>query len=194
MCFDHLLSEIGLYVKHSSRVKILDLALDSDRLMDGSLFIAIQGSNGHGLDYLEEAITNGAVAVLYDQWCGEIPIDIPALKVNKLRNQIGYLASIFYEHPCQNMHIIGVTGTNGKTTTVHLISQLAEHLGYKVACIGTLGVSVGSDELVDLERTTPDAIALFKIFARHTSLDVRVVAMEVSSHALDQYRVHGIPF
>ena len=194
MRLDHLLSEIGLYVKHSSRVKILDLALDSRQVTDGSLFIAIRGSNGHGLDYLDEAITNGAVAVLYDQWCGEIPIDIPALKVNKLRNQIGYLASIFYEHPCQNMNIIGVTGTNGKTTTVHLIAQLAEHLGYKVARIGTLGVSVGSDELVGLDRTTPDAVTLFKIFARLQSLDVRVVAMEVSSHALDQYRVHGIPF
>ena len=194
MRLDHLLSEIGLYVKHSSRVEIFDLALDSRHVTDGSLFIAIQGSNGHGLDYIDEVITSGAVAVLYDQWSGEIPIDIPALKVNELRTQIGYLASIFYGHPCQNMHIIGVTGTNGKTTTVHLIAQLAEHLGYKVARIGTLGVSVGSDQLVGLDRTTPDAVTLFKTFAKLQSLDVRVVAMEVSSHALDQCRVHGIPF
>ena len=70
MRLDRLLSEIGLHVKHSSRVKILDLALDSRQVNDGSLFIAIQGSNGHGLDYIDEAITNGAVAVLYDQWSG----------------------------------------------------------------------------------------------------------------------------
>ena len=194
MRLDHLLSGIGLDLEHLSGVEIFDLALDSRQVTDGALFIAIQGSNGHGLDYVDEAIANGAVAVLYDQWSKKIPSDIPALEVSELRTQIGYLASIFYKHPCQNMQVIGVTGTNGKTTTVHLITQLAERLGYKVARIGTLGVSVGSDRLADLDRTTPDAVTLLKIFAKLQSLNVRVVAMEVSSHALDQYRVHGIPF
>ena len=147
MRLDQLLSGIGLDVKHLSGVEIFDLALDSRQVTDGSLFIAIQGSNGHGLDYVDEAIANGAVAVLYDQWSKKIPSDIPALEVSELRTQIGYLANIFYEHPCQNMQVIGVTGTNGKTTTVHLITQLAERLGYKVARIGTLGVSVGSDRV-----------------------------------------------
>lgn len=194
MRLDHLLSKIGLYVEHSSDVEIIDMALDSRKVTDGSLFLAIQGSNGHGLDYIDEAITNGAVAVLYDQWSGELPIDVPALKVRELNTQIGFLANIFYEYPCQNLQIIGVTGTNGKTTTVHLIAQLAERLGYKVARIGTLGASVGSHKLVGLDRTTPDAVTLFKIFSELQSLEVQVVAMEVSSHALDQYRVHGIPF
>ncbi|MBH95782.1 MAG: UDP-N-acetylmuramoyl-L-alanyl-D-glutamate--2,6-diaminopimelate ligase [Gammaproteobacteria bacterium] len=194
MRLDHLLSKIGLYVEHSSDVEIIDMALDSRKVTDGSLFLALQGSNGHGLDYIDEAITNGAVAVLYDQWSGELPIDVPALKVRELNTQIGFLANIFYEYPCQNLQIIGVTGTNGKTTTVHLIAQLAERLGYKVARIGTLGASVGSHKLVGLDRTTPDAVTLFKIFSELQSLEVQVVAMEVSSHALDQYRVHGIPF
>ena len=194
MRLDDLLSKIGLYGEYPSGVDIIDMALDSRQVTDGSLFLAIQGSNGHGLDYIDEAITNGAVAVLYDQWSGEIPIDIPALKVKGLRTHIGYLANIFYKYPCQGLHIIGVTGTNGKTTTVHLIAQLIERLGYKVARIGTLGVSVGSHKLVSLDRTTPDAVSLFKIFSELQSLEVQVVAMEVSSHALDQYRVHGIPF
>ena len=194
MRLDHLLYKIGLHVEHLSGVEIVDMALDSRQVTDGSLFLAIQGSNGHGLDYIDEAITNGAAAVLFDQWSGGIPIDVPALKVRGLRTQIGYLANIFYEYPCQDLHIIGVTGTNGKTTTVHLIAQLIERLGYKVARIGTLGVSVGSQDLAGLDRTTPDAVTLFKIFSELRSIGVQVVAMEVSSHALDQYRVHGIPF
>ena len=194
MRLDHLLSEIDLSFEGVFSVEILDLTLDSRQVKDGSLFIAIRGSDGHGLEYIDEAITNGAVAVLYDQWSGEIPTIVPALRVSELRTQIGHLASIFYEHPCRNMHIIGVTGTNGKTTTVHLIVQLAERLGYKTARIGTLGVSVGSVGLIDLDRTTPDAVSLTKIFVELQSHGVQIVAMEVSSHALDQYRVHGVPF
>ena len=95
MRLDDLLSKIGLYGEYPSGVDIIDMALDSRQVTDGSLFLAIQGSNGHGLDYIDEAITNGAVAVLYDQWSGEIPIDIPALKVKGLRTHIGYLANIF---------------------------------------------------------------------------------------------------
>jgi len=194
MRLDQLLSQIGLYFDRASGVDISDLTLDSRQVTEGSLFIAIQGSGTHGMTFVDQAIANGAAAILYDTWGGDIPRHVPALHVTGLQAQIGPLAHAFYGHPCQAMRVIGVTGTNGKTTTVHLIAQLADTLGLKAARIGTLGISIGSDKLVDSDRTTPDAITLAKIFSELRDREVDLVAMEVSSHALDQHRVDGIPF
>src|SRR5210317_1621472 len=194
MRLDQLLSQIGLYFDRASGVDIRDLTLDSRQVTEGSLFIAIQGSETHGMTFVDQAIANGAAAILYDAWGGDVPRHVPALHVTGLQAQIGPLAHAFYGHPCQAMRVIGVTGTNGKTTTVHLIAQLADTLGLKAARIGTLGISIGPDKLVDSDRTTPDAITLAKIFSELRDREVDLVAMEVSSHALDQHRVDGIPF
>ena len=194
MRLDQLLSQIGLYFDRASGVDIRDLTLDSRQVTEGSLFIAIQGSETHGMTFVDQAIANGAAAILYDAWGGDVPRHVPALHVTGLQAQIGPLAHAFYGHPCQAMRVIGVTGTNGKTTTVHLIAQLADTLGLKAARIGTLGISIGPEKLVDSDRTTPDAITLAKIFAELRDREVDLVAMEVSSHALDQHRVDGIPF
>ena len=194
MRLDQLLSQIGLYFDRASGVDIRDLTLDSRQVTEGSLFIAIQGSETHGMTFVDQAIANGAAAILYDAWGEDVPKHVPALHVTGLQAQIGPLAHAFYGHPCQAMRVIGVTGTNGKTTTVHLIAQLADTLGLKAARIGTLGISIGPDKLVDSDRTTPDAITLAKIFSELRDREVDLVAMEVSSHALDQHRVDGIPF
>ena len=194
MRLDQLLSQIGLYFDRASGVDIRDLTLDSRQVTEGSLFIASQGSETHGMTFVDQAIANGAAAILYDAWGGDVPRHVPALHVTGLQAQIGPLAHAFYGHPCQAMRVIGVTGTNGKTTTVHLIAQLADTLGLKAARIGTLGISIGPEKLVDSDRTTPDAITLAKIFAELRDREVDLVAMEVSSHALDQHRVDGIPF
>ena len=194
MRLDQLLSQIGLYFDRASGVDIRDLTLDSRQVTEGSLFIAIQGSDTHGMTFVDQAIANGAAAIVYDAWGGDVPRHMPALHVTDLQAQIGPLAHAFYGHPCQAMRVIGVTGTNGKTTTVHLIAQMADALGLKAARIGTLGISIGPDKLVDSDRTTPDAITLAKIFSELQDREVDLVAMEVSSHALDQHRVDGIPF
>ncbi len=194
MCLDQLLSQIELYFDRASGVDIRDMTLDSRQVKEGSLFIAIQGSDTHGMTFVDQAIANGAAAILYDAWSGDVPRYLPALHVANLQSQIGPLAHAFYGHPCQAMRVIGVTGTNGKTTTVHLIAQLADTLGLKAARIGTLGILIGPDKLVDSDRTTPDAITLAKIFSELRDREVDLVVMEVSSHALDQRRVDEIPF
>jgi UDP-N-acetylmuramoyl-L-alanyl-D-glutamate--2,6-diaminopimelate ligase len=194
MRLERLLAGIDLQFDRASGIEVSGLTLDSRKVTDGALFVAIKGSVGHGMDYVDAAILAGASAVIYDDWDGEIPKIIPALHIPGLMHKVGHIAHAFYGNPCSAMQIIGVTGTNGKTTTVHLIAQLAEYLGIKAARIGTLGVSVGADKLIESDRTTPDAITLASMFAELRSRDVNFVAMEVSSHALDQGRVDGIPF
>ena len=194
MRLDRLLAEVGLDDDRASGVDVAGLTLDSCQVVDGTLFVAIQGSAGHGMDYIESAITSGASAVIYDGWDGPVPNMIPALHIAGLRHQIGRIAHAFYGNPCSGMRVVGVTGTNGKTTTVHFIAQLADQLGLKAARIGTLGVSVGAEKISESERTTPDAITLASIFAELRDKGVKFVAMEVSSHALAQGRVDGIPF
>ena len=194
MRLDHLLTDIGLDDNRASGVEVAELTLDSRQVVDGTLFIAIQGSVGHGMDYIDAAIASGASAVIYDDWDGPVPNMIPALYIPGLRRQIGRIAHTFYGNPCSGMRVVGVTGTNGKTTTVHFIAQLADQLGLKAARIGTLGVSVGAEKIIESDRTTPDAITLASIFAALRDKGVNFVAMEVSSHALDQGRVDGIPF
>ena len=194
MRLDRLLAEIGLDDDRASGVDVAGLTLDSRQVVDGTLFVAIQGSAGHGMDYIDAAITSGASAVIYDGWDGPVPNMIPALHIPGLRRQIGCIAHAFYGNPCSGMRVVGVTGTNGKTTTVHFIAQLADQLGLKAARIGTLGVSVGAEKISESERTTPDAITLASIFAELRDKGVKFVAMEVSSHALDQGRADGIPF
>ncbi len=194
MRLDRLLAEIGLDDDRASGVDVAGLTLDSRQVVDGTLFVATQGSAGHGMDYIDAAITAGASAVIYDGWDGPVPNMIPVLHIPGLKRQIGRIAHAFYGNPCSGMCIVGVTGTNGKTTTVHFIAQLADHLGLKAAQIGTLGVSVGAEKISESDRTTPDAIMLALIFAELRDKGVNFVAMEVSSHALDQGRADGIPF
>ncbi len=194
MRLDRLLAEIDIDDDRASGVDVAGLTLDSRQVVDGTLFVAIQGSVGHGMDYIDAAIASGASAVIYDGWDGPLPSIIPVLHIPGLRRQIGCIAHAFYGNPCSGMSVVGVTGTNGKTTTVHFIAQLADQLGLKAARIGTLGVSVGAEKIIESGRTTPDAIALASIFAELRDKGVNFVAMEVSSHALDQGRVDGIPF
>lgn len=194
MRLDRLLDVISISFEQAFGVELTDLTIDSREVQAGSLFIALKGLRCHGMDYVDVAIADGAAAVLYDDWSGKTPTKVPVLRVPQLRQFLGRLAQKFFSDPCEEMQIIGITGTNGKTTTAHLIAQLAESIGIKSACIGTLGMSFGTKILFDSERTTPDAITLARCLSRFSDSGVKLVAMEVSSHAIDQERVGGIPF
>lgn len=194
MKLDDVLKVINLNVDKAAEIAITGLSLDSRTIEYGFAFVAIQGSDRHGMEYVDQAISQGAVVVLYDHWDGPLPSGIPSIAVPKLRERLGTLAHAFFSHPADRMQVIGVTGTNGKTTTVHLIGQLANALGLKVGRMGTLGIFVGSDQVVDGERTTPDAVSVAEHFATFRDRGVALCAMEVSSHALDQHRVAGVPF
>lgn len=173
---------------------ITGLACDSRRVLSGNLFFALSGTKTDGRKYIDEAIKNGALFILQE---GPLSVEeqnnILFICLPDIKKQIGLIASKFYNYPSHEMLVIGVTGTNGKTSTCCLTAQVLEKLGYKVGVIGTLGMGT----LVALNHsgmTTPDAITLQHQFYEFKKSGMTAVVMEVSSHALDQYRVEGVQF
>lgn len=171
------------------------LGLDSRQLHAGDAFIALAGSRGHGLQFAAQAEAAGAVAVIAetDNATALAAPRIPLVPVAGLRENLGSIAARFYGDATRNLRVIGVTGTNGKTSTVQLLAQALYALGRKPATIGTLGSGLHGH--IDAgERTTPDAISVQRLMADFRDAGASDVAMEVSSHALSQARVAGVHF
>lgn len=184
----------GVYavsLRADESLEIGGLAYDSRRVRSGDLFVAIKGYKSDGHDYIPEAVKNGAIAVL----CKKEPDDasIPHILTENPRKALAVLAANWYGHPAEGLKLIGVTGTNGKTTTTTLIKSLLEHRGEKVGLIGTNRNMIGSIEL-DTERTTPEAPELHALFREMADAGCTYAVMEVSSHALFLNRVYGIQF
>ena len=179
-------------------VKINQLATDSRLLKKGEVFLAFPGvgeSSADGRDFIAQAIRAGASAVLWEAggyaWNPEWRV--PNLPVANLRERAGAIASHVYGYPSQNLSLVGITGTNGKTSCSHWIAQAMNALGKKTAVIGTLGNGfLGALETTP--HTTPDAVTLQKRLAQFLTQGASVVAMEVSSHGLEQGRVNGAQF
>lgn len=179
-------------------IGISDLVLDSRAVAPGEAFVALDGSTYRGLDFAAAAVARGAVAVIADadalgRHASAATLPVPVIGVHRLREVLGAIADAFFGEPSRALSVIGVTGTNGKTSTVHLLGQALEALGVSAATIGTLGVGFGGTR-VDGERTTPDVLSVHRTLARLHHLGATTVAMEVSSHALDQGRVDGVRF
>jgi UDP-N-acetylmuramoyl-L-alanyl-D-glutamate--2,6-diaminopimelate ligase len=174
-----------------AQLAISALSLDSRRLTSGSLFIALPGTRGHGLDYLQQAVDAGSAAVVAeidDVWSRErieaLNASIPVIAAERVH--AGSIAARFYADPSAQLTIIGYTGTNGKTTCAWLTAGVLENC----AMIGTLG-NGAPGSLQQATHTTPDTITLQQMFADYLQTGISAVAMEVSSHALDQERVDG---
>lgn len=178
----------------ASRIVVSGLALDSRRVRRGDAFFALRGSHGHGIEFAAGAVQRGAQVVLAEAPAIDTPpLDVPLLWVDGLREQVGEIAARFHERPAEALRIIGVTGTNGKTSCVQLLAQALSLLGHRVASIGTLGAGLHG-ELREGERTTPDALAVQQLLADFRDAGASHVAMEVSSHALEQGRVAAVEF
>jgi UDP-N-acetylmuramoyl-L-alanyl-D-glutamate--2,6-diaminopimelate ligase len=191
---DHLLQGIA-ETKAVGPIVVSGLALDSRKVQRGDVFFALRGTRGHGIDFAHGAVQRGASVVLAE---APAPIEledpgVPVLWIDGLHAFVGEIASRFFGRPSQAMRVIGVTGTNGKTSTVQLLAQALEHLGHRAATIGTLGAGLHG-QLREGERTTPDAIAVQQLFAEFRRDGASHVAMEVSSHALEQGRVAATAF
>lgn len=172
---------------------IKGLAVDSRHVQADFVFFAVAGTQQHGRDYIKDALQKGATAVLKEgpQASLEVLIgDIPCLVVPYLSQQLGEIAARFYDYPTDKMAIIGVTGTNGKTSVTHFIAQT---LGHPCGLIGTLGYGI-YDHLQPGTHTTPHVIQLQALLAQLRDQQVQQVAMEVSSHGLAQGRVKGVRF
>ncbi len=168
---------------------------DSRSVGPGSLFLACPGEHRDGRDFIPQALAQGAAAVLWErenfEWHGDW--HTPNLAVQGLHQQAGVIASEFYQHPSQHLWMIGVTGTNGKTSCCHWLSQALTMLGRKTAVVGTLGNGFPG-KLVGTSNTTPNPILLQGMLAEYLQQDATAVAMEVSSHGLAQGRVNGVQF
>ena len=170
------------------------LALDSRQVREGDAFLALRGTREHGIAFAPGAVRRGARVVLAE--APPQPADeagAPLLWIDGLHRQVGEIAARFYGRPSEAMHVVGVTGTNGKTSTVQLLAQALSRLGHRAATIGTLGAGLHG-QLREGERTTPDAISVQRLLADFRAQGATHVAMEVSSHALEQGRVGAVAF
>jgi UDP-N-acetylmuramoyl-L-alanyl-D-glutamate--2,6-diaminopimelate ligase len=170
------------------------LTLDSREVREGTAFVALAGASTHGLRHAQAANERGAVAVLFEPPAPE-GLDVPdnATAVPDLRRRLGAMADRFYSAPSETLRVIGVTGTNGKTSTVQLVTQALHRAGEISGSIGTLGAGLHG-QIAAGERTTPDVIRVHALLAAMRDAGAQNVAMEVSSHALDQGRVNGVRF
>ncbi len=176
-------------------IPVHGVSSDSRRLDEGDVFLAVQGLTSHGLDFLAEAAESGVAAIAWDSSTGTAPADtgIPTIAVPDLASRLGEIADRFYGQPSEALGVIGITGTNGKTTVAWMIAQASELLGERCGYLGTLGFGVG--ELQGAEgMTTPAAIDLHGRLAEFVEQGASQAAIEVSSHALAQSRVDGVRF
>lgn len=169
---------------------VTDIGYNSRKVVPGSVFCCIVGLNFDGHNFAEQAVANGAAALLVER---ELPIDVPQLVTDDARKGMALISAAFFGHPEQKMRLVGVTGTNGKTTTTYMVKSIAEQAGMKVGIIGTIRNMIGTESLYT-ERTTPESVDLYRLLALMAERSVDLVVMEVSSHALDQNRVYGLPF
>ena len=179
------------------------LVLDSRTVHAGDVFIALRGHRVDALEFIDEAIDKGAVAILWEASTTVSPLpvtyrtaanghSVPVIAVKQLASQVGIIADRFFQHPSHNLHVIGITGTNGKTSCSHYLAQV---LSNQQACglIGTLGTGIFG-QLQSSQYTTPDALSCHKLLAEMQQQGATDISMEVSSHALMQDRVAGIRF
>ncbi len=177
-------------VQGDTSITITGITLDSRKVAPGDIYVCIPGLSMDGHDFAESAIKAGARALVVQRY---LPIDIPQLKVTDTRQVVGYLAARLYDNPSHQLSLVGVTGTNGKTTVTHLIEKIARHKEQKTGIIGTLGAKIGDKELPG-QHTTPESTDIQKLLREMVLEDVEMAVMEVSSHALDLGRVNGCVF
>lgn len=176
-------------------LELTGVKLDSRAVKPGDLFLALPGAVHDGRQFIEQAIASGAAAIVAEPPVAGFvdAVAVPLIEMPDLLHEAGLIAARFYDFPSRDLHMVGVTGTNGKTTTSRLVAQLLRQLGHRCGVIGTLGSSL-ADDITEAANTTPDPVALQQQLARWRDDSVGRVSMEVSSHALTQGRVNGVVF
>ncbi|AZU61427.1 UDP-N-acetylmuramoyl-L-alanyl-D-glutamate--2,6-diaminopimelate ligase [Neobacillus mesonae] len=170
--------------------EITSIENDNRKVQNGSLFICIKGYTVDGHDFASSAVKNGAAAVLAER---PLDIDVPVVVVKDTNRAMAVLADAFFGQPTQQLRLIGITGTNGKTTTSHLLEKILADRGQKTGLIGTMYTKIG-EKTIETKNTTPESLTLQKTFHQMVEEGVETAVMEVSSHALDLGRVHGCDY
>ena len=177
----------------SLKKDIAKITFDSREVSDNTLFIAITGTVTDGHHYIEMAIEKGATAIICSSLPSLVLPEITYIIVENTSKALGNIAANFYDNPSENLIITGVTGTNGKTTIVTLLYNLFRNMGFSTGLVSTIHNKI-NDQVITSTHTTPDAITLNKLFRQMADAGCEYVFMEVSSHAIDQYRIEGIKF
>jgi UDP-N-acetylmuramoyl-L-alanyl-D-glutamate--2,6-diaminopimelate ligase len=191
------LQELGQQMQRATALEaqISGITHDSRQVQAGDLFVAIPGMDHHGIQFLDQALANGAVAVASDEHGVALAAErgSPTLLLESARSDMALAAATVYGHPQRALKVVGVTGTNGKTTVTHIVKSFLQDAGHHVGMIGTLGSFI-DDDPIPSTRTTPESTDLFALFAVMRQQNVDTVVMEVSSHALELGRVDHVVF
>ncbi len=190
---DILVNVQPLQVVGATGMEIAGLEIDSRRITAGSVFIAVSGTTVNGHDYITKAIELGAFAIICDTLPHALQDDITYVQVKDTDIAAGQMADAFFGSPSASIKVIGITGTNGKTTVATLLFRLFESLGYKCGLISTVQNHI-LDKVETATHTTPDAISIQRLLARMKDAGCTHVFMEVSSHAIHQRRIEGLRF
>jgi|WetSurSiteA1Bulk_404760.scaffolds.fasta_scaffold01101_6 UDP-N-acetylmuramoyl-L-alanyl-D-glutamate--2,6-diaminopimelate ligase len=180
-------------VQGSINLDLSGLTFDSRKVLPDFLFIAVKGTLSDGHDYVDNAISAGAVAVVCEKWPLQLSAEVTYIRVADSAKALAELASSYYGHPSRKFRLVGITGTNGKTTTITLLHRLFTLLGYKSGCFTTIRNYIGN-ETVEATHTTPDPVQLNRIMKDMADAGCQYAFMEVSSHSLVQQRVAGLYF
>ena len=193
-----LLSEVAGAVSGDRRgadVQVSGITHDSRAVHDGDVYVAFAGARFHGSEFIEQAMANGAVAVLTDEVGAAVAdaVGLSCIVVPDVRQVLGAASSMIYGNPAESMTMVGITGTNGKTTTAYLLDAALRAAGRTTGLIGTITTTIDGESVASI-RTTPEATDLFALLAVMKERGVDAVVMEVSSHALVMGRVNGVIF
>ena len=178
----------------NSEVLVTGITHNSREVLPGDIYVALAGSNHHGIDFAKQAIESGAVAIATDsEGLKRIPAGVCGIELSNPRVDMATLSARVYQNPQKQLKIVGVTGTNGKTSVTHILQSLFTNFGYKVGVIGTVGTYINGKHIPGA-RTTPESTDLYSLLAQMVQAEVTHVFMEVSSHALEFHRVSGLEF
>jgi UDP-N-acetylmuramoyl-L-alanyl-D-glutamate--2,6-diaminopimelate ligase len=180
----------GSQMRGEASTALDEVAFDSRKVVPGALFFCVRGATADGHDFAGEAIRSGAAALVVERW---LELDVPQILVPSVRPVMGPMSAVVLGDPARSLTIVGVTGTNGKTTIVHLLDAVFRAAGHRTGAIGTVGAHAAGEPM-PIARTTPEAPDLHRLLRRMRDAGVTTVAMEVSSHALEQGRVGGLRF
>lgn len=192
--------ELSDIIKHVDCIEVLNfknvdikgISYNSNTIKSHEIFVCLKGEHVDGHNFAQMAFEKGAIAIMAEH---PLNIEIPQLIVNSTQEKIADLAACFFHNPSHSLNLIGITGTNGKTTVTHLIQKIFEHENKKCALIGTLGYKLNStSDYLEAKHTTPQAPELQMTLSKILQSDITNVVMEVSSHALEQFRVKNCKF
>ena len=182
-----------LETKGSMERDITGVQIDSRQIVEGNLFIAVRGTVADGHNYISKALENGAVAVLCETIPAHTNEGVTYLRVENTEQVVGQVATTFYGNPTSKLKLVGVTGTNGKTTIATVLYEMFRYMGHKAGLLSTV-VNYVDGEAVPTEHTTPDPITLNALLARMVETGCEYAFMEVSSHSIVQNRIGGLTF